>query len=434
MSGLSIRAGGVVQVDTGTLRDVALRMRRLAGESAESSDAVRSAAARAGAVDPAPAIDVLVAASALATAAETAAKLAGALDQAAVLYETVEVLAQRSVAEASGDIALAAALDARLRATALDHPALLARARTLVAEYPSREELSDQALAASLTLGLLGPLYAVMAGALLAWGVEFAGVGTVRAGDRLTGGPDRIVLRATGSPPTVPPPTLAAAAARIPGGGTSRVRVERYAMPDGSAQFALYVAGTQSVGGRDPFDMRSNLQLYAGERAASYDAVTAALRAAGASPGDVVHAFGHSQGAMIAERLALEGPYDLRTLASFGSPVQAEVGDGTLAVSVRHTDDPVAALQAGGSPAAVGAPGSFVVERIADPGGDLADVLLPGHQMTAYAQTAAMIDASHDPRVDRLRGVFAELAEAESVRTVEYEAERVSPGASSAAG
>ena len=50
-----------------------------------------------------------------------------------------------------------------------------------------------------------------------------------------------------------------------------------------------------------------------------------ALRASGAAEGDVVHAFGHSQGAMIAGLTAVEGDYDVQTLVSFGSPIEAEV-------------------------------------------------------------------------------------------------------------
>ncbi len=128
-------------------------------------------------------------------------------------------------------------------------------------------------------------------------------------------------------------------------------------MPDGSRQFALYVAGTQApagFGGDDPFDELSNVQLYAGVSSASYQATLEALRQAGAQPGDVLHDFGHSQGAMITAHVALEAGYDARTHVTFGSPVEADVGGGTLSVAVAHTDDPVAALQGGGHREAVG--------------------------------------------------------------------------------
>ncbi|MGL4256869.1 MAG: hypothetical protein ACRCSL_11085, partial [Microbacterium sp.] len=149
-----------------------------------------------------------------------------------------------------------------------------------------------------------------------------------------------------------------------------------------------------------------------------------ALAAAGARPGDVVHAFGHSQGAMITAHVALEAGYDTRTLVSFGSPVEAELGPGTLSVGVRHTDDPVVALAGGGHIAPVGAPGGFVVEREFDPASGVQDVTLPAHPMSAYAQTAALVDASSDPRVDGLRAVFDDLSGAVEVDVVEYAATR----------
>jgi len=215
--------------------------------------------------------------------------------------------------------------------------------------------------------------------------------------------------------------------------------VEKYTMPDGTRQFAVYIAGTQTPtsGGADPFDMQSNLELYGGQTAASYAVVVEALRAAGAGEGDAVHAFGHSQGAMVASRLATEGGFDTRTVVTFGSPVAADVGAGTLSVSVRHADDPVAALADGGMPAVVGAPGSFVAERVAHPRAHLGDLTLPSHHMTAYAETSAMLDASADPRVQPLRDVLGELGAAASVETTVWSArrdERVSRGGAAGAG
>ncbi|MGA7148574.1 MAG: hypothetical protein WBX17_08825, partial [Microbacterium sp.] len=226
---------------------------------------------------------------------------------------------------------------------------------------------------------------------------------------------------------TAAPQSLAAIAARMPGSGDSRVRVETYTMRDGSKQYALYVAGTQShgVGGDDAWDHLSNAQLYTGASSSSYEATVAALTAAGAQPGDVVHAFAHSQGGMITSHLALEEGFDVRTHVAFGSPVEAELGASTLSVAVRHTDDPAAALAGGGRFEPVGAPGSFVVEREADPATGQHDMHIPAHQMATYADTAAMIDASSDPRVDRVHDVFDELGRAQSVEVVEYGALRV---------
>ena len=100
----------------------------------------------------------------------------------------------------------------------------------------------------------------------------------------------------------------------------ARVRVERYTMPDGSRQFAVYIAGTPSgaFGGATRGTAGPTPSCTAGSASASYEATVAALRRPAREPGDVVHAFGHSQGAMITAHLALEGGYDMRTLVSFG--------------------------------------------------------------------------------------------------------------------
>ena len=203
-------------------------------------------------------------------------------------------------------------------------------------------------------------------------------------------------------------------------------------MPDGTRQFAVYVAGTRTVEAdtTEPFDMGSNLELYTGERSASYDATLAALAAAGAEAGDVVHAFGHSQGAMVTAHLALEGGYDTRTLVSIGSPVEADVGEGTLSISLRHRDDPVAALAGGGHAGTVGAPGSFVAERTADPQLGMHDYRLPAHGIDGYTETARLLDASTDPRMDAVRELFDELGSAASVEITEYAAQRAVPTAS----
>lgn len=431
MSGLSIRSGGAIDVDTASLRAVASSMADIALEAEEVARLCRDVATSLGALGV-EAMSAYAEASLVSAttgrAAADATRLVDALRSAADLYDAVEALAARELAEAAGDAESVARLD-RL----LDDVPWWTRglARHELHQVGDRRELERQVFWGSQAAGPVGA--DVIQLMLLATGiaVDRFGRGRVGSADRLGGAPPPVTVRPVAAPVAgVAPATFADAAARIPGGGESRVRVERYAMPLGRAQFVVYVAGTQSGGDDEAFDMASNLELYGGERSASYEAVLQALEDAGARPGDAVHAFGHSQGAMITERLAVEGPYDVRTAGSFGSPVQAEVGADTLSVTVRHTDDPVAALQTGGYAGQVGSSDSLVVERVADPQAGLRDLGIPAHAMESYVETAAMIDASTDPRVEALRAVWDDLGAAEEVTVSEYSSARVSRSSS----
>lgn len=447
--GLEIRGGGAVAVDTATLRDAAARVVAAKGELDAIGDRLGSLQNMLVVVrQHAP--DALASTSALwARLLETrqeAERIAAALRAAAIAYELVELDVAHRAALFAGDGVTAARIETRLTLLREEHPDAWSTAleaqweRTVM--WPS--ELVRQATETGVTVGSeFGDPAAIVAGAtagLLTLGTASAlgisGTGRLARGTRLSGSAGPVALapvvpaRASG-----PPTSLTAVTQRMPGAGESRVRVERYVMPNGTRQFAVYIAGTQSlsVGGDDPWDNASNAELYTGRTSDSYAATRQALAAAGAEPGDVVHAFGHSQGAMIAAHLALEADYETRTLVSFGSPVAADVGPGTLSVTVRHTDDPVAALAGGGHAEAVGAPGSFVVERVAHPEVGPGEVTVPAHRMVQYADTAALVDASADPRVQHLRDVFAELGSASTVTVTEYAAVRggaVSPSSS----
>ncbi|WP_322410445.1 hypothetical protein [Microbacterium invictum] len=438
--GLEIRGGGAVSVDTESLREAAGRFdrmvddldvlqRRFGAARAELADERRYGWAAAGAAT--------VFAHGLDGAIVQAVQIAGDLRHAAAVYELVELDAEHSALSARGDDAGLAALELR-RAELLrlfpgaDGEAFIARFDRAVM-WPSF--LVRQATETGTDLGgIISELGAViggvaLGGATLGTAAVFGigGWGRLAHDARLSGEPAAVALRSMAAPPrTTAPPDLASAAARVPGAGDARVRVEKYTMPDGTEQFAVYIAGTQSlgVGGGDPWDAQSNVELYTGNRSASYEATLAALEAAGAKPGDTVHAFGHSQGAMIAAHLALEGPYDMATVVSFGSPVEADVGDDTLAVAIRHSDDPVAMLAGGGHETAVGAPGSFTAEREAHAESGLVDAAVPAHTMRSYAESAALVDASGDPRVAAVHEVFAGLGQAESVAVTEYAASR----------
>ncbi|GAA5195470.1 hypothetical protein [Microbacterium jejuense] len=471
---LQITGGGAVSVDTETLRSTA---DRFAGARVEL-DGVR---ARLGSLanmllgERRYAWDAALTASTLDTRlleAQTGAdRIAASLLGAAAAYELVELDAQLHAARATGDPLLIESLEARRARVIAEYPD--AAAQAFSAQYTFATEWRHEIVRQATRLGveggdLVGPPWAVAGGAALG-ALTFAGTvitglggtGRLAPDARLAGragpvtvtpvpaaapaggipvvppgaagpaavgpsAPSPAAPSATATSAAVAPQSLAAAASRVPGAGASRVRVEKYTMPDGSRQAVVYIAGMQSqgFGGDEPWDNTSNLELYNGDMSDSYAATEAALAAAGVEPGDALHVVGFSQGGMIGAHLALEGDYDVQTLVSLGSPVDADVGSGTLSVSVRHSDDAVVALAGGGHGEAVGAPGSFVAERVYDPSSGLADATLPAHRLTAYVETAALVDASGDPRVAGVQAVFDGLGQAPKVEVTEYAAQR----------
>ncbi|WP_345800936.1 hypothetical protein AAIB33_15925 [Microbacterium sp. AZCO] len=430
MGDLDIRSGGVVAVDTDSLYAAADRLDALEGDLHDLTRLLREAAHQVEYVPGVAHTGAIGRAYGLVGRAgdltDRPGGLAARLRDTAALYETVELHARRAAAESAGDAAAMARIDARLEAIEAEHPSSGARAwwAELWRDASWAAPFVGPAVEFGSWLGMgSGAAGAGIVALGLTTGLRSSGGGTILRGERLTGPAPAVelipVTAAVGAEAGAPT-SLAGIAARIPSDPAARVRVERYTMPDGSRQYAVYVAGTTS---RGPWDFTSNKQLYLGQKSASYEATLEALRAAGAKPGDTVHAFGYSQGAMITSRLAVEGGFDTRTLVTFGSPVDAEVGDGTLDVTIRHTDDPVGAIAGGGLDGGTGAAGSFVAERSVDPPLPVADPLA-AHHIGEYEQTAAMLDASSDPRMDAVRGRLDELQSATSVEVLEFGAER----------
>lgn len=464
MSDLEIRSGGAIAVDTEQLRSVAGRLREFGIRVGELADRARWVATDAAAAATGFGVDLE--ARWLATGAERVAEqptaLAAALDALAAAYELIDLRVQQAAAAAAGDADAARVIEARMALLQQEYPDATSTADAAIDAWRRDGPLEMARQVAAATWWIPGMALPLAVGSGVLWsGVSVAGLGRMSraptpsggpAADAVTSGPAATVAGHRGGTrhPSAPPPSaplspaptavravapapasgpvtgLADAARRVPGATEARVRVERYVMPGGGSQAAVYVAGTQAVSGGagDPFDMRSNLELYTGERSASLAAVELALREAGVGPGEPVHVFGHSQGAMLASALALEGTYDVQTLVTYGSPVEAAVPESVLSVGIRHVDDPVAGLAGGGHAETVGAPGSFIAERVADPAGGVHDLTLAAHGIERYAETAAMVDASHDPRAAALRELWTTLGAAERVEVTEYAADR----------
>lgn len=440
---VEIRSGGAVAVDSDTLRHAAGRIMTVKGALEELGARLIFvqgvlAGSRGRAAEAYDAACLVFAR--LTDALRHADELAEKLEAAAAVYDLVELNVRHAAALLAGDTVAAARIDVLRDRLMAQWPDAMEQARGLELEravmWPS--ELARQSTLFGFTAGeeasergaIIGGVVAGLPTIALAAAAGLSRAGLIEKGERLVGGPAAVTISRVRPDPSAQsaPTSLAAAARRIPNGdGASRVRVEKYTMPDGRREFAVYVAGMQSqaFGRHEAWDNASNTELYFGRESASYTATAEALEAAGARPGDTVHAFGFSQGAMIASHLAVQGEYDVQTLITYGSPVEADAGPGTLSVGIRHRDDPVTALAGGGHMAAVGSSGSFVVERVYDPAVEFDDALLPAHRLSAYAETAGLVDASRDPRVAGVQDVFARLGEATSVEVSEFGARRI---------
>lgn len=415
---VGISSGGAVAVDTVRLRDAAAV---LVGAAARLDEAVADIA-RADARISVHTLPVLGLTQderlrEVGALADRAREQQDRLLMCAAVYELAEVRAEAALASAAGDAGAAAR--ARDRIAAIEHA------------YPGATELlrADSGLGDGWTWFTL--LMPFLAGASLASGAAVARLTAMRGripfGTRPvpTGRPvPEIVPLPAAERPAAAPTALAPALGRIPQGGEARVRIEKYATASGTA-YAVYVAGTSGLGGDEVWDMLSNVQGYGGEQSDAYLALTAMLAEAGVQPGDTLYLYGHSQGGMLVGQVAATGDYDVRVVGTAGSPTAADPGPGAMSVDLRHGDDPVAMLAGGGFPSRVGAEGSFVASRVIDPAPGPQDLSLPAHHLSAYTETAELVDASADPRVAEVHERMAELEGARLISTQEFGARQV---------
>lgn len=277
-----------------------------------------------------------------------------------------------------------------------------AAARALAGEEGAREQLSEEgdelvrallgdplvlegirALISTIGLGteigvlLIPPPIAAALGAPAPEDLVGEGVGTaagvlVALGTLFGALPDpgeRTVRVESEEPPPLalgsvdePPGSWGELAARIPPSDPegAQVVIERY-----GEEWLVTVSGTTDWSG-DPeqaFGAASNLQAMTGGDGASVTGTLAAMEAAGVPPGAPVTMVAHSQGGLVAMRVAQSGRYDVHDLIAFGSPARGlALPEGTAAVSVEHADDLVPALSGFGRTSAPES-GVVVVER-----------------------------------------------------------------------
>lgn len=190
------------------------------------------------------------------------------------------------------------------------------------------------------------------------------------------------------------------------------VGVQRLDHADGSTSWVVSVPGTRCmdvVPGADPMDNATNLALMAGQPDDMTEAVQVAMLRAGVGPDDQVLLAGHSQGGMVATRLAtsLRGTYAIEAVLTAGSPVASmPVPADVAALHLEHAQDAVPALDGWRNPDAANR--TTVVRTL--PGLDTATAgggllgLGPGgvgraHEAWRYAETAAVVQRLDDPSV-----------------------------------
>ena len=426
-AGIDIGYGGAISVDPEALRAVAARMAGLGGDFGEACAAIRLAHQLV--VDTAG-LSEKVDTVALWASGDVVEQLQADCESAVVgtrlmadVYEYTELKAEAD-ALALSDRAAADALYLRMEALAEADPRVAEMSTMLVQGW---KDDRFEGLDSQFVPGGLGVLF----GAAGLFGAK-GGLGKVWPGMRLTGVPDPVrVQPVQTSSPTAAPAGIPDAFRRMPQTPGAQVAVEKYTMADGTTKYVAYVKGTQikgtqfaGFGGSQPWDMKSNVELYSGKKSASYQATLDALEAAGALPGDEVDIVAHSQSGMIAAHLSMESEFDVHVQITAGSPVEPTVDDDQTLVQFRHTDDVVSSLAGGGSPGASGSPDSFTVTRVGDPLPGLQDVLLDTHMLDSYIETAEMAEQSGDPRVESLDDFWSGLNEAVEIERTEYQAER----------
>ena len=230
--------------------------------------------------------------------------------------------------------------------------------------------------------------------------------GIAMAGARALGvQPTPIAVRAVERSDCRAPASFTEAVERIP---TATPRGAQVRIEKTPTTAFVYIGGTVTgdlSGGREPWDMASNLSAMSGQASDSERGVRAAIAAAGVTSSERIVVVGHSQGGLIAQRLASDSLLGVRNVVLVGSP-QSPVGvpPGVHVVALENRNDPIPAL--GGQ--AVESRADVTVSRTPDvSAGDP----LAAHHTSAYRELASEADASREPAlVNARRDVFEAAA------------------------
>jgi pimeloyl-ACP methyl ester carboxylesterase len=204
-----------------------------------------------------------------------------------------------------------------------------------------------------------------------------------------------VLLRRGAEGSCAPPQGFAQLLERIPQ-SSAQVRIDRLGH-DSDQSFVVYIAGTQDFGARvsqNPWDMTSNAQALSDVAVADSErAVRQAMALAGIDASTPVIVVGHSQGGLIAARLAATGDFNITDVVVAGSPShRVSIPEHVRVTAFEHSDDFIPALS---GPALAGVAAGTLAVRAPTPTSSR-PVTLPSHELQGYVKTARAADASAD--------------------------------------
>jgi hypothetical protein len=339
--------------------------------------------------------------------------LAELLLTAAAGYQLADQLDRRIAPALRAGRQLPGALAAGLRQPR--GPGLLGAARATLAADP---ELADLAVdLATLGAGLPGSPrgLAALAAVLYRDGSPRVAERPELATDDLRGPPRTVTDLMRG---------LAVRTRQDDGGGLIDIQVL-----DGPAgrRVVVDITGT-SIWNIDPLrgtpqatNVGTNLRGLAGQDSVMTRGVRQALRLAGVSARDPIMLVGHSQGGLVAARLAAEltadRQYRVTHLVTAGSPIgQARLPDSISVLALENAGDSVPHLDGADNPDRP----NWLTVRL--PTG--ADPSSAGHAADSYLTAARQLDGCHDPGLDRWRAGAAGFLAAGQTHTRVFQVRR----------
>lgn len=241
-------------------------------------------------------------------------------------------------------------------------------------------------------------------------------------------------VRSAGEPVTDPASALRLVASQTPAEGAQagQVAIQRLEHADGSRSWVVAIPGTEGWGG--VYSWNSDFALASGGASAAAAVVAQAMKQAGIAPGEPVVLAGHSQGGMIAARIAtdpvLQRQFTMRALVTAGSPIApAALPESLQTLSLEHREDGIPGLDGMRSP---DTPTRVTVEADSPRGGSVVWPWEYGdpHELGGYITTAESLPTDEGSLIDFQAELSAALGDdVVSATTLEFQGVVVDDGA-----